>query len=120
MDCSEEVQTKEDEMSTMVGEELLTEGEVQDIKEDIKEEKPDLIVLLLKKCIDTILLEEVADIGTKMNEYRRVLAQGVMSFAEQNDAVDNTPKLEKFMDSFRAGWKEWEKRRMRSLALTFS
>ena len=48
-------------------------------REEVKKEKktPDFLALMLERVIDTILLEEVALLGTKMNRYRGVLAQGI-------------------------------------------
>ena len=70
---------------------------------DVKKESPDFLKLMLERAIDTILLEEVADLGGKMNRYRSVLSQGILAFAEghQEDKVD----LSRLIESFRQGWK---------------
>ena len=70
---------------------------------DVKKESPDFLKLMLERAIDTILLEEVADVGGKMNRYRSVLSQGILAFAEghQEDKVD----LSRLIESFRQGWK---------------
>ena len=70
---------------------------------DVKNESPDFLKLMLERAIDTILLEEVADLGGKMNRYRSVLSKGILAFAEghQEDKVD----LTRLIESFRQGWK---------------
>ena len=70
---------------------------------EVKNESPDFLKLMLERAIDTILLEEVADLGTKMNRYRGVLSEGIMAFAEghQEDKVD----LTRLIEAFRQGWK---------------
>ena len=70
---------------------------------DVKKESPDFLKLMLERAIDTILLEEVAELGGKMNRYRSVLSQGILAFAEghQEDKVD----LSRLIESFRQGWK---------------
>ena len=70
---------------------------------EVKNESPDFLVLMLERAIDTILLEEVANLGTKMNRYRAVLAEGILAFAEghQDDKADITHLIE----AFRVGWK---------------
>ena len=70
---------------------------------DVKKESPDFLKLMLERAIDTILLEEIADVGGKMNRYRSVLSQGILAFAEghQEDKVD----LSRLIESFRQGWK---------------
>ena len=72
-------------------------------KPDVKKDPPDFMKLMLERAIDTILLEEMADVGSKMNRYRSVLSQGILAFAEQHqeDKVD----LSRLIESFRQGWK---------------
>ena len=79
------------------------EGIDAEIKKEIKKDSPDFLVLMLERAIDTILLEEVADLGTKMNRYRAVLAEGILAFAEghQEDKADIT----RLIEAFRQGWK---------------
>ena len=88
------------------------EGIDAEIKKDILElkgvintskEAPDFLTLMLERVIDTILLEEVASLGTKMNRYRCVLADGILAFAEghQEDKAD----LSRLIEAFRQGWK---------------
>ena len=76
-----------------------------ELKKEIKFEKepPDFLKLMLERAIDTILLEEVAELGGKMNRYRSVLSKGILAFAEghQEDKVD----LTRLIESFRQGWK---------------
>ena len=70
---------------------------------EVKKEAPDFLVVMLERAIDTILLEEVAELGTKMNRYRAVLAEGILAFAEehQEDKADIT----RLIEAFRQGWK---------------
>ena len=70
---------------------------------EVKNESPDFLKLMLERAIDTILLEEMADLGGKMNRYRSVLSKGILAFAEQHqqDKVD----LTRLIESFRQGWK---------------
>ena len=70
---------------------------------EVKNGSPDFLALMLERAIDTILLEEVADLGTKMNRYRGVLAEGILTFAEghQEDKADIT----RLIEAFRLGWK---------------
>ena len=88
---------------TPEGEVKGKEGIDAEIKKEIKKESPDFLVLMLERAIDTILLEEVADLGTKMNRYRAVLAEGILAFAEghQEDKADIT----RLIEAFRQGWK---------------
>ena len=79
------------------------EGIDAEIKKEIKKDSPDFLALMLERAIDTILLEEVSGLGTKMNRYRAVLAEGILAFAEghQEDKADIT----RLIEAFRQGWK---------------
>ena len=81
---------------------------VLELKKEIKfkKETPDFQALMLERVIDTILLEEVASLGTKMNRYRGVLAEGILAFAEghQEDKADIT----RLVEAFRQGWKVYK------------
>ena len=79
------------------------EGIDAEIKREFKREKPDFLALMLERVIDTILLEEVAELGTKMNHYRAVLVEGILTFAEshQEDKADIT----RLVEAYRQGWK---------------
>ena len=70
---------------------------------EVKNERPDFLKLMLERAIDTILLEEVTDLGSKMNRYKSVLSEGILAFAEghQEDKVD----LTRLIEAFRQGWK---------------
>ena len=82
----------------------LTNEDIKEIKEKgDEEEEVDFLVLLLKKMVDTIMMEEFFETNRKMNLFRHVLAQGVLKFAEGH--MDDTPKMERFVDSFRVAWK---------------
>ena len=107
----EEASAAESE-GTPEGEPQGKEGIDADIKRDIldlkkeikyKKETPDFLALMLERVIDTILLEKVASLGTKMNCYRAALAEGILAFAEghQEDKVDIT----RLVEAFRQGWK---------------
>ena len=112
--------TGEDEVGEEMEEEevkLLTDEELRSIAEEVdqreeeseKKEKPDFLTKLLEHCINTILLEELNGVGQRMNAFRKVLADGVMKFAEREEAENSTAKLNRFVDSFRTAWKEWKK-----------
>ena len=76
----------------------------EDNKEKVDEkEQKDVLIELLKKMIDTIMMEELYEVRRKMNLFRNVLAQGVLKFAEKHEG--DTAKMDLFVDSFRAAWK---------------
>ena len=117
------VEIKEEEVE--VGEEmeeeevkLLTDKEVRAIAEEVdkreeesvKKESPDFITKLLEHCINTILLEEMTGVGQKMNAFRQALAAGVLKFAEREEAENSTAKMDRFVNSFRAAWKDWKEK----------
>ena len=86
----------------------LTNEDIKEIKEKVDEkEEIDVVVVLLKKIIDTVMMEELFEINRKMNLFRRVLSKGVLKFAEGH--MDDTPKMDQFADSFRAAWKVYKK-----------
>ena len=85
----------------------LTNEDIKEIKEKVdEEEEVDSLVLLLKKVVDTIMMEEFFETNRKMNLFRHVLAQGVLKFAEGH--MDDTAKMERFVDSFRVAWKVYK------------
>lgn len=53
-------------------------------------------------------MEEVTQLGSKMNHYRGILAKAVLEFAEghQDDEAD----LSRLVDAFRAGWKVYREK----------
>ena len=117
----DEDQTEEE---VEVGEEmeevkLLTDEEVRAIAEEVDKreeesvkkamERPDFLTKLIEHCINTILLEELTGVGQRMNAFRQVLADGVMKSAQREEAENSTAKMDRFVDSFRAAWKEWKK-----------
>ena len=112
----DEEQTGEDEVGEEMEEKLLTDEEVRaivqevDKREEEKEESPDFITKLLEHCINTILLEEMTGVGRKMNAFRQALAAGVLKFAEREEAENSTAKMDRFVDSFRAAWKDWKEK----------
>ena len=90
-------------------EKMLTDEEIKQIKEEVdEEESAELLVSQLKKTIDTILVEEFFETNTKMNEFRKVLARGVMLFAEKHG--EDKAKVDRLLDSFRAAWKIYGER----------
>ena len=88
----------------------LTDEEIKEIKEkvDVKDEG-DVLIMIIKKTIDTIMIEEFFEVNRKMNEFRRVLAQGVLLFAEKH--AEDKAKLDRFVDSFRVAWKVYRENR---------
>ena len=98
----DEDQTGEDE----VGEEMEEEEE----SEKKAMERPDFLLKLLEHCINTILLEEMTLVGRKMNAFRQALADGVLKFAQREEAENSTAKMDRFVDSFRAAWKDWKEK----------
>ena len=122
LEIKDEDQTGEDEVGKEMEEEevkLLTDEELQTIAEEVDKreeesakkamERPDFLTKLLEHCINTILLEELTGVGQRMNAFRKVLADGVLKFAEREEAENSTAKMDRFVDSFRAAWKEWKK-----------
>ena len=86
----------------------LTNEDIKEIKEKVdEEEEVASLVLLLKKMVDTIMMEEFFETNRKMNLFRHVLAQGVLKFAEKHGG--DTAKMDLFVDSFRAAWKVYKK-----------
>ena len=115
----EEMEEEQTEEKMEEEEKLLMNEELQRIAEEVDKreqesvkkamEKPDFVAKLLEHCINTILLEELTGVGQRMNAFRKALADGVMKFAEREDAQDSTAKMNRFVDSFRTAWKEWKK-----------
>ena len=97
--------TSEGEVQGKEGIDAEIKRDVLELKKEIKfeKEKPEFLTMMLERAIDTILLEEVAELGTKMNRYRGVLAEGILTFAEghQEDKAD----LTRLIEAFRQGWK---------------
>ena len=122
VEIKEEDETGEDEVGEEMEEEvkLLTDEELQAIAEEVDKreeesvkksmERPDFITKLLEHCINTILLEEMTGVGQKMNAFRQALAAGVLKFAEREEAENSTAKMDRFVDSFRAAWKDWKEK----------
>ena len=100
----------EEEEKPLTGEELRAIAQEVNKREEEKEESPDFVAQLLEHCINTILLEEMTGVGRKMNAFRRALATGVMKFAEREEAENSTVKMDRFVDSFRAAWKDWKEK----------
>ena len=119
-EIKDEDQTGEDEVGEEMEEKPLTDEELRAIAEEVNkreeesvkklEESPDFITKLLEHCINTILLEEMTGVGQKMNAFRQALAARVMKFAEREEAENSTAKMDRFVDSFRAAWKDWKEK----------
>ena len=85
----------------------LTNEDIKEIKEKVNEEEEgDFLRVMLKKTVETIMMEEFIKINVKMNLFRRVLAQGISKFAEGH--LHDTPKTERFVDSFREAWRVYK------------
>ena len=82
----------------------LTNEDIKKIKEEVDE--ADALLVLLKKIMDTIMMEEFFEVNRKMNLFRIVLAEGIKKFAEEH--MDDKPKMDGFVDSFRARWKVYK------------
>ena len=40
----------------------------------------------------------------------QALADGVLKFAQREEAENSTAKMDRFVDSFRAAWKDWKEK----------
>ena len=99
----DEVQEVQDETQGQ----QLTDEDVKEINEKVDEkEEADALLVMLKKIIDTIMIEEFFETNRKMNLFRRVLADGILKFAEKNGG--DTAKMDRLVDSFRAAWKVYK------------
>ena len=81
---------------------MLTDEDIKEMKEEVdaREEADDVLVALLKKTVDTIMIEEFFEANKKMNQFRRVLAQGILAFAQNHEG--DKPKMDLFVNAFRA------------------
>jgi len=79
--------------------------------EETKEEEGEcLLALFIEQVAKAVLVEEMQILSQKLSQYRNVLSEGVLKMAEEMDAEGKPAKMEKFVDSFRAGWKEWKEK----------
>jgi len=114
MDCSEETPLVEDKTTLKRRKKTKPLPREQipvvkmEVEEEEKEEEPDALILLIKKTIDTIMLEEAFQVGKKMDKFRGVLAGGILKVADQVDAAGSRVNLNKLVDAMRIGWKEWK------------
>jgi len=77
--------------------------------EESEEEKGEcLLGLFIDQVAKTILIEEMQIVSQNLALYRHVLSEGILKMAEEMDAEGKPAKMDKFIDSFRAGWKEWK------------
>ena len=91
---------------TMVG---LSKQEIVSYEaEERKKEKEvdNALLMLVQTTIKAVAMEEAMSINEKMERYRSILAKGVVAFAGGHE--DARPKMERFVDSFRAGWKAFK------------
>ena len=100
----------EEEEKNLTDEELRAIAQEMKKREEEKKESSDFVAQLLEHCINTILLEEMTGVGRKMNAFRKALAAGVLKFAEREEAENSTAKMDRFVDSFRAAWKDWKEK----------
>ena len=100
----------EEEEKNLTDEELRAIAQEVHKREEEKKESSDFVAQLLEHCINTILLEEMTGVGRRMNAFRQALAAGVMKFAEREEAENSTAKMDRFVDSFRAAWKDWKEK----------
>ena len=111
VEIKEEVgEEMEEEEKNLTDEELRAIAQEMNKREEEKKESPDFVAQLLEHCINTILLEEMTGVGRKMNAFRQALAAGVLKFAEREEAENSTAKMDRFVDSFRAAWKDWKEK----------
>ena len=101
---------EEEEEKNLTDEELRAIAQEMNKREEEKKESSDFVAQLLEHCINTILLEEMTGVGRKMNAFRQALAAGVLKFAEREEAENSTAKMDRFVDSFRAAWKDWKEK----------
>ena len=94
-----------DEVQDETQSQMLTNEDIKEIKEEVdeREEADDALVALLKKVVDTIMIEEFFETNKKMNQFRNVLAQGILAFAQNHER--DRPKMDLFVNAFRAAWK---------------
>jgi len=111
MDCSEETPLVEDKTTLKRRRKTkpprketipVVNMEVEEKTEEKKEE-PDVLLLLIKRTIDTIMLEEAVEIGKKMGKYRGVLSGGILKVVDEMDAAGSRVKLHKVVDALRTG-----------------
>jgi len=114
MDCSEETPLVEDKTTLKRRRKTKPPTKQQipvvnmEVEEKTDEEDPDALILLIKKTIDTIMLEEAVETGKKMDRYRGVLSGGILKVAEKMDAAGSRVDLLKLVDAMPVGWKEWK------------
>ena len=106
----DEIVEMEEEEKNLTDEELRAIAQEVKKREEEKKESSDFVAQLLEHCINTILLEEMTGVGRRMNAFRQALAAGVMKFAEREEAENSTAKMDRFVDSFRAAWKDWKEK----------
>ena len=55
-----------------------------------------------------VAIEEAQILTDKIAQYRNILAEGVLKVAEKMDAANKPAKMDKLINSFRVGWREWK------------
>ena len=96
-----------DEVQDETQSQMLTNEELEEIKEEVDKKESDFFVAeLIKRTVGTIVMEELYETDKKMNRFRNVLAQGMLAFAQNH--TEDTAKLERFVDAFRTSWKVYK------------
>ena len=90
-------------------EEVMEEAEEMIEEEEEDKKTGTFLAGMIGSLTDTILYEEVHSLGDDMSRHRKLLAEAVLKLAEKEGAEQQRPKLDKFVDSFRAGWKEFRR-----------
>ena len=67
----------------------------------------DPVTELVRLVVNTVVHEEVEELVFQMGEFRKHLSQQIRS--KLQDLEDKPVKVERFYDSFKAGWQEWKK-----------
>ena len=97
----DEVQEVQEGGNAQNEKQMLTDEVIGEVKEKADEkEEVNILLVLLKKTIDTIMMEEFFEANRKMNEFRRVFARGIFLFAEEQ--AEDTAKLDRLVGSFRS------------------
>ena len=96
-----------DEVQDETQSQMLTNEELEEIKEEVDQRESDCFVAeLIKNTVGTIMIEEFYETDKKMNRFRNVLAQGMLTFAEKH--TEDKAKLDRFVDAFRTSWKAFK------------
>jgi len=75
-----------------------------------EEDQQRLLGCFVEQVTKMILVEEMQILGQNLSQYRHVLSEGMLKVADEMDVTGKPAKMDKFVDSFRAGWKEWKEK----------